>query len=97
MQNVLVQLMSLRFLCAIEKDEIKRISPQHPLLAFENKDLSEEEQKIMRKRLYTTYGPMHMNREDPSVGDQILCFQEYLLALKTALVIEKVKNWGKLS
>lgn len=97
MQNVKVQLASLRLLCFLAADELKLKLPLHTLPIFLDKSLPEEEQHRLLMRLYTTYGPKSMNRENPTPGDLVLCYYEYHAALLMALAIEKARHWGDFS
>lgn len=95
MKNIFVHLMSLRFLCALEADEIKKLSPAHPLLRYQNKDLSDDEQKVIRHELYATFGPKEMHPEDPSIHDLISCYKAYYVELVTVLTIEKARSLAR--
>ncbi len=91
-----IELRSLRLLCILAKDEISLMSPQHPLLIFQDRSLSEEDQQKQSMRFYSTYGPKGMDRERPPIEDQVSCYREYYADLQAVILIKKAMNWGKL-
>lgn len=97
MSTLYVELRSLVLICATLEDEIKSFSPQHPALWFQGNLDSEEARHKRLMRFYITFGPKEMNRNNPTVEDQVSCYYEYRAHLSAVIVLEKVKVWGKLS
>jgi hypothetical protein len=96
MERAVIELRALRLLCDILQKQLKELSPNHPLLTYQDQTKSPAERERLLRKFYIEYGPMSMNRDTPSPEHKVECFMKYRLALIVAVTIEKARHWGDL-
>lgn len=82
--------------CTIHGRSLKKICPEHKLLIFIGSTATPEEVVALKRRFYAQYGKPGINRDAPTIAEQIEAYKKYRLDLMTALIIERARHWGDL-
>lgn len=73
-----------------------KVCPGHKLLIFFGSTVTPEEVVVLKRRFYAQYGKPGINRDAPTIAEQIEAYKKYRLDLITALIIERARRWGDL-